>query len=85
MLRNLPAKDEIFFQKLSEKLEAVRQSRQDDNETPGGVGSSSAPMGIADEAAQCKANEDDDVDKADEDIPIKFKSSSNFGAPFGRM
>jgi hypothetical protein len=108
MVRNIPAQDEIFFKKLSEKLEDV--SRGEDAvptclkaiDSVPTVDSSLLPKpreepGTADDEAD-KASvstshtdrESSDLEESkgkdvDMDIPLKFKKSSNFGAPFGAM
>jgi len=95
MIRNIPAKDEIFFRRLSEKLENV--ARTDDAPTvlksspllpaapPPGVGFSELHVdGAADQPDNANP---DDLSLGDEEpeIPLKLKHSNNFGAPFGAV
>jgi len=113
MVRNMPAHDEIFFRRLSDKLEEV--SRGNEAALPAvlkDVGLESdptdpAPFGARENQphsppeARSETRRDDrvggDSDSGTEkdrksptpgtegqmDIPLKFKSSMNFGAPFG--
>jgi hypothetical protein len=95
MVRNMPAHDEIFFQRLSDKLEEVSKGME-----------ASLPAVLRDVADQegstdtKQSNDHDDVvaEKADSDrssprsregeqteIPLKLKRSNNFGAPFGEF
>lgn len=85
-LRNMPAKDELFLRRLSDKLEKVTSGEDatptvlkhsdDEDEAP-----------TAADAAREDLDSDtsgDAQDEAEEDIPLKLrKTSSNFGKPFG--
>lgn len=113
MVRNMPAHDEIFFRRLSDKLEEVSKgneaalpavlkdvSLQTDSTDPGPPAArENQPHGPPE--ARSEAQQDDRTgggsDSSTEkdrsspkpgsegqmDIPLKFKSSMNFGAPFG--
>lgn len=71
-LRNMPAKDEIFLKKLSDKLEKAASG--EDDATP-------TVLRYSDD----EDDEDTSEAKKDvEDIPLKIRSTcSNFGKPFG--
>lgn len=83
-LRNMPAKDEAFLRRLSDKLQKVTSGedatptvlKHSDDEDDGEVPKTSAP------AAGGDSDTGDDEDA--EDVPLKLrKTSSNFGKPFG--
>jgi hypothetical protein len=104
MLRNMPAKDELFWEEVHKKLEPISQGL---NSLPAVMqtmesiaGPSSLniqavgpnPVGLVggDGSADAKAETDhsdgEGGGKAIEaDVPLKLKSTSNFGAPFGAM
>lgn len=82
-LRNVPAKDEIFLRKVSDKLERVLSG---EDATPtvlqhaqeGGSGQSGA------EAPAHQDEETDGVEEIEEVVPLKLRNApSNFGKPFG--
>lgn len=83
-LRNMPAKDEVFLRRLSDKLEKVTSGedatpavlKHSDDEDDGEVPQPSVPA---------TGGDSDTGDEADaEDVPLKLrKASSNFGKPFG--
>ncbi|KAM0417200.1 hypothetical protein ACHAPT_012777 [Fusarium lateritium] len=115
MIRNLPAKDELFWEAVNKKLEpisqgqnalpAVMQAAQEDLEVTPGPSSSSAqaqaqaqaqkrhkvPQIGGDGSADAQAGDESDTNSEtsdngiDADVPLKFKATSNFGAPFGAM
>lgn len=83
-LRNMPAKDEIFLRKLSDKLERV------------GTGEDATPTVLKD--AECERGEpsaqaapalapadDGDGEEAEPEIPLKLRETSNFGKPLGSL
>lgn len=83
-LRNIPAKDEIFLRKLSDKLEKV------------GTGEDATPTVLKDtdcekgepsvQAAPALAPADDsDGEDAEPEIPLKLRETSNFGKPLGSL
>lgn len=113
MVRNMPAHDEIFFRRLSDKLEEVIKDDQAalpavlkeadpyvDGTAPAKPEEPSAKSGV-DQAPQMVASRDDSSSAASDsgtekerssprssdgeelDIPLKFKRSTNFGAPLG--
>ncbi|KAK4183768.1 hypothetical protein QBC35DRAFT_393161 [Podospora australis] len=95
MVRNMPAHDEIFFRRLSDKLEEMSKDRdaalpavlKDTSKPEGSDPSSNAAL---DDASSCdsgteKKDRGGSPKSGDEEfeIPLKIKKSSNFGAPFG--
>ncbi|KAG8168112.1 hypothetical protein KVR01_003801 [Diaporthe batatas] len=84
-LRNIPAKDEIFLRKLSDKLEKV------------GTGEDATPTVLKD--AECEGDEpsaqaapvalapadDSEGEEAEPEIPLKLRETSNFGKPLGSL
>lgn len=83
-LRNIPAKDEIFLRKLSDKLEKV------------GTGEDATPTVLKDaeyeqgepsvQAAPAPAPADEsDSEDAEPEIPLKLRETSNFGKPLGSL
>lgn len=95
MVRNMPAHDEIFFRKLSDKLEEVSKHREaslpavlkDVGHLEGASETSSeAQQDVASEASDASTQKDQSSPKSGDEeleIPLKIKKSSNFGAPFG--
>lgn len=88
-LRNMPAKDEVFLRRLSDKLEKVTSGEDatptvlklsDDEDEESG-----APNAAAVARDDVSSNTSGDgPEEAEEDIPLKLrKTSSNFGKPFG--
>ncbi|KAK0612288.1 hypothetical protein B0T17DRAFT_499477 [Bombardia bombarda] len=98
MLRNMPAHDEIFFQKLSDKLEEVRkdtnaalpavlkdaENQEESTEQPSAVpqANGQGASGKKDPSTE-KDGGSRSGDEEELDIPLKIKPSFNFGAPFG--
>jgi hypothetical protein len=99
MVRNMPAHDEIFFQKLSDKLEEV--SKDNAAALPAVLKDSGAAQPAAAEVktqaedqpgAGSEAGSEDtsksspkSSDEDELDVPLKFKKRMNFGAPFGEF
>jgi len=113
MVRNMPAHDEIFFRRLSDKLEEVSKGNEaalpavlkdvDLESSSTDLASCGArenqPEAPPEARSQTQQNDGSggDSDSGTEkdrrspktenegplDIPLKFKSSMNFGAPFG--
>ncbi|KAI1299707.1 hypothetical protein F5Y03DRAFT_245302 [Xylaria venustula] len=88
-LKNRPAADEIFLRRLSDKLEEVRAT----DATPS-VLSESAISELPD-VLDVKAiritdddtnnhHSDDALEEVEADVPLRLKSSSNFGQPLGQ-
>lgn len=82
-LRNVPAKDEIFLRKVSDKLERVLSG---EDATPtvlqhaeeGGSGQAGA------EAPVHQGEDADGVEEIEEVVPLRLRNApSNFGKPFG--
>ncbi|KAF4455335.1 hypothetical protein F53441_2350 [Fusarium austroafricanum] len=100
MLRNMPAKDELFFEKLHEALEPISQGQNalpavmQSQELGSVAGPSGRPKhagpvggdGSIDAQPDADGSDGEDSGKTIEvDVPLKLKSTSNFGAPFGAM
>lgn len=86
-LRNMPAHDEPFLRRLSDKLE---DSLKTDNATPtvlknGAVDSIAGPENEAPPAGTNGANDSQQPQNNEDDIPLKFKKNNNFGAPLGAL
>lgn len=86
-LRNIPAKDEIFLRKLSDKLEKVGTG---EDATPtvlkdaeGEQGEQGEPSAQAPPAPA--PADDSDGEDAEPDIPLKLRETSNFGKPLGSL
>ncbi|APA10876.1 hypothetical protein SS1G_03460 [Sclerotinia sclerotiorum 1980 UF-70] len=96
-LTNVPARDEIFLEALTEKLEEVKNSRPGSKETSpsASVGSLSPilemkrprnrSIGGGGEDGRGMEGEDDEDEDEDEpvEVKLKLKSSINFGRPMG--
>jgi hypothetical protein len=104
MLRNMPAKDELFWEEVHKKLEPISQGL---NSLPAVMQTSESiagpsslniqavgpkPVGPVggDGSADAKAETDNSDGEGggkaiEADVPLKLKSTSNFGAPFGAM
>ncbi|KAL0468732.1 hypothetical protein QR685DRAFT_312503 [Neurospora intermedia] len=95
MVRNMPAHDEIFFRRLSDKLEEVSKDTMaalpsvlkdaiddDDEAVP-----SNAAENQSGESSKGKENSSGSKseDEAELDIPLKLRRNNNFGAPFGEF
>ncbi|KAH7236287.1 hypothetical protein BKA59DRAFT_516805 [Fusarium tricinctum] len=106
MLRNMPAKDELFWEEVHKKLEPISQGlnslpavmQTNEMESIAGPSSLNIPAvgpksvgpvggdGSADAKAETDHSDGEGGGKAIEaDVPLKLKSTSNFGAPFGAM
>jgi hypothetical protein len=106
MLRNMPAKDELFWEEVHKKLEPISQGQnalpavmqfQESVHIAGPSGLNAPAHGLkqsdsiggdgsADARANADASDGETDGKAIEvDVPLKLKSTSNFGAPFGAM
>ncbi|KAK0725701.1 hypothetical protein B0H67DRAFT_481484 [Lasiosphaeris hirsuta] len=96
MVRNMPAHDEIFFRRLSDKLEEVckddraalpavlkdvDQTNDQILEIQQDVASSDGASDTGTEKGRSSPPKSDQ--KEEFDIPLKFKTSMNFGTPFG--
>ncbi|XXH05762.1 hypothetical protein Hte_012198 [Hypoxylon texense] len=93
-LRNLPAADEPFIQQLSEKLTLVKDNnltptvlKNDLLNQPTQPATEPAAKPVADAALGGDGAQDagDGEAEAEEEIPIRFKKTSNFGAPLGEL
>ncbi|KAI8722498.1 hypothetical protein NCS52_00393800 [Fusarium sp. LHS14.1] len=110
MIRNMPAKDELFWEAVNKKLEpisqgqnalpAVMQTSLEDLEAGAGPSGLNAqaqkrqkvPQVGGDGSVDAQADAEDSGNDSetsdngiDADVPLKFKATSNFGAPFGAM
>ncbi|KAI3397315.1 hypothetical protein diail_10972 [Diaporthe ilicicola] len=85
-LRNIPAKDEIFLRKLSDKLEKVGTG---EDATPTVLRDvdfeEGEPSAKAAAAAAVAAADESDSEDAEPEIPLKLRSTSNFGKPLGSL
>jgi hypothetical protein len=87
-LRNIPAKDEIFLRKLSDKLEKVGTGEDatptvlKDVECDKGESSAQAAPALALALAPA---DDSDGEDAEPEIPLKLRETSNFGKPLGSL
>lgn len=86
MVKNIPAQDEIFWAHLNQKLQGISQSEEDalptviktqleqdevPNVKPRENKTNTAPDGL--ETSKC----------GEADVPLKIRTTANFGAPFG--
>lgn len=108
MIRNMPAKDEIFWEAVNKKLEPISQGQNAlpavmqvhaDEDSAAGPSSLQAPPqklaviidpigGDGSNDARGDVGEpghEPEGKAADSDVPLRFKSTSNFGRPFGAM
>jgi len=101
MVRNMPAHDEIFFRRLSDKLEEVQKNTQaalpavlkdspQADPHPAGQVKPETPPAANEESSPAQesgsAKESPKSGEGEElDIPLKIKRSFNFGAPFGEF
>lgn len=102
MIKNIPAQDEIFFDRLNKKLEPISQGGQDALPTVMRTSSGENPDAgpshlVAQEHAHIgsvggDASHDGTEDvgsflsgpkRIECDIPLKIRTTTNFGAPFG--
>ncbi|KAK0723729.1 hypothetical protein B0T21DRAFT_42489 [Apiosordaria backusii] len=92
MVRNMPAHDEIFFRRLSDKLEEVAQDREASlpavlKDADSSEGAKAQTEASASEASSTTEKDNSSPksgdDEEDFEIPLKIKKSNNFGAPFG--
>lgn len=93
MLRNMPAKDEVFLRCLDDKL---KESLEVNDATPTVLSGIENPMEATAHAANQAAEganeglsgpdagEDDDASVDLGDVPLKLKKTANFGAPLGQ-
>ncbi|KAF4582980.1 tho complex subunit 7 domain-containing protein [Ophiocordyceps camponoti-floridani] len=92
MVKNIPAQDDLFFAQLDQKLESVMKSGQDSLpsvlRTPSPAepavhgclrldGAHHEPEDDVDDGAVA---DDEDIEP---DVPLRLRSTANFGAPFG--
>ncbi|KAM7216650.1 hypothetical protein V8F06_007965 [Rhypophila decipiens] len=101
MVRNMPAHDEIFFRRLSDKLEEVQKDTmaalpavlkdsaisEAEDCKPEAVSPAAGGSPAAQEAVPDKSDHGSPKGRGGEelDIPLKFKKSFNFGAPLGEF
>ncbi|KAI3340968.1 hypothetical protein F4824DRAFT_360105 [Ustulina deusta] len=90
-LKNRPAADEMFLRRLSDKLEEVKAT----DATPS-VLNESVISGPTEDMMDPMANRcaddhtrdnhpDDGLEGLEEDVPLRFKTSNNFGQPLGQI
>lgn len=90
MVKNIPAQDEIFWDQLNKKLEPISQGQGsipaammvdfegDDPAADGGPPHDSNK--VAEEAPASKHGHSKSIE---DEVPLKIRSTTNFGAPFG--
>ena len=91
MVKNIPAQDEIFWAQVNKKLEpisngqnalpAVMVGQQDDQAS---IEKPEQPT-FGTDGAQDLPEESDGKKPVEADVPLKMRSTTNFGAPFGAM
>lgn len=81
-LRNVPAKDEIFLRKVSDKLERVLSG---EDATPTVLQHAEEEgSGQAEAKLPTDQEEEEGAEEIEEDVPLKLRNApSNFGKPFG--
>ncbi|KAK7917641.1 hypothetical protein PG985_011249 [Apiospora marii] len=89
MLRNMPAKDEIFLQRLEDKLnDSINSNDATPTVLKGNMGEPEGPaQREQSENVPAEGGSDSNTLGDDEpsDIPLKLKSTRNFGAPLGSI
>jgi hypothetical protein len=98
MIKNIPAQDEIFWAKVNQRLDPISRGQDalprvlqspdlDGAQIPLGVDQSQSIVGEKPDvtSAIVEIEDEDGEGKAsvEPDVPLKFKSTFNFGAPFG--
>ena len=100
MIKNIPAQDEIFFDRLNKKLEPISQGGRDAlptvMRTSSGENPDAGPSHVVSQGHHVgpiggdASHDNEDVDslvsgqkRLEADIPLKIKTTTNFGAPFG--
>ncbi|KAK3396130.1 hypothetical protein B0T20DRAFT_261904 [Sordaria brevicollis] len=95
MVRNMPAHDEIFFRRLSDKLEEVSKDTMaalpsvlkdtvvDDGEPGPSNAKENEPENSSKEKDSSSGSKSED--ETELDIPLKLRRNNNFGAPFGEF
>ena len=89
MLKNIPAKDELFLGALNKKLTTIREGELEGLPTvllspqiePLQVGSASSASSVPDLSQEDLPNAEAVIE---DPVPLKFKTTNNFGAPFGK-
>ncbi|KAK3331136.1 hypothetical protein B0H66DRAFT_510768 [Apodospora peruviana] len=100
MVRNMPVHDEIFFRRLSDKLEEVSKdtkaalpavlknspelAEQLEEKPEAPAAAPEEPPATVDSGSE-KEGSPKSSDEEELDIPLKIKRSFNFGAPFGEF
>ncbi|KAL2161151.1 hypothetical protein VTH06DRAFT_8370 [Thermothelomyces fergusii] len=94
MVRNMPAHDEIFFQKLNDKLEEVSKDGaaalpavlKEDPDLVSEVEEDEEEEEEKEKQAAAKRQGGDEGDDEEmDDVPLKLRKPINFGAPFGEI
>lgn len=89
MVKNIPAQDEIFWAQVNQKLEGISHSEEealptvmraqlveDDKPKTNGAAAAAAATAAAEAAS-------DSAKPVEADVPLKMRTTTNFGAPFG--
>lgn len=87
MVKNIPAQDEIFWARVNQKLEGIRHSEEEALPT---VMKSQQQLAAENDKDRPKANgasddthEEPATKSVEADVPLKMRTTTNFGAPFG--
>jgi len=86
-LSNLPAKDEFFLSQLAEKLAKVEKEMVEE-EAPEVEAEKSTKSALSDTTSPILGSSLDEIIGGEDEepvLPLRMKSSTNFGAPFGRL
>ncbi|KAI1493240.1 hypothetical protein F5X96DRAFT_256255 [Biscogniauxia mediterranea] len=82
-LKNRPAADELFLQKVYDKLEHVKAN----NVRPSVL--DDAESDVTQDTTESESGDihspEDSTEDIEEEIPLKFKRSNNFGQPLGKL
>lgn len=101
MIKNIPAQDDIFFAQLDQKLESLSRGQNAlprvlqaalEGSERAAAGPSCVPAPhqhpAAGDDSRAAPEEEADGDQGkhvEPEVPLKFRSTSNFGAPFGSL
>lgn len=91
MVKNIPAQDEIFWAQVNKKLEPISNGQNALPAVMRGEQGYQASIERPDQprfgsdGAQDLPEESDGKKAVEADVPLKMRSTTNFGAPFGAM
>ncbi|OAA75013.1 hypothetical protein LEL_07001 [Akanthomyces lecanii RCEF 1005] len=82
MVKNIPAQDEIFWARVNQKLEGISHSKEEALPTV-----IKSQLADDDDKPKTNGSASDELDAAtkpvEADVPLKMRTTTNFGAPFG--